>query len=36
MWLLVLVMLAPLADAEQVILKSFASCDECQPEGDQL
>jgi hypothetical protein len=36
MWLLVLVMLAPLADAEQVILKSFASYEECQPEGDQL
>jgi hypothetical protein len=36
MWLLVLVMLAPLADAEQIILKSFASYEECQPEGDRV
>lgn len=36
MWLLVIILLAPLADAEQIILKSFASYEECQPEGDRV
>ncbi|OQW34768.1 MAG: hypothetical protein A4E19_17785 [Nitrospira sp. SG-bin1] len=36
MWLLVIVLLLPIADTEQVILKSFATYEECQPEGDRV
>lgn len=36
MWLLVIILLSPLTDAEQVILNSFTSYEECQPEGDRV
>ncbi len=36
MWLLVIVLLLPVADAEQVVLKSFATYEECQPERDRV
>jgi hypothetical protein len=36
MWLLVIVLLLPVADVEQVVWKSFATYEECQPERDRM
>jgi len=37
MWLLVIILLSPVPDADQVtVLKSFATYEECQPEGDRV